>query len=189
MLSCSGINKSNRLREKIFYCLLFACKPHCTQHAFLRREPRAAPRVSSRTLWSICLRRPTFHNDSNLCGPVLALSAAGQNTRGIGAESIPLSGSRSHSTLSLPFRFMHWVMKVPSFPLLWITYWNPAVEEWFKNSLYISAPLPGGGEGGFYNLSDTQWMHASSFLRISAENTAGTRLSFQASFNVRILER
>lgn len=85
-----------------------------------------------------------FHNDSNLCGPVLALSAAGQNTQGIGAESIPLSGSRSHSTLSVPFRFMHWVMKVPFFPLLWITYWNPAVEGWFKNSLYISVPLPGG---------------------------------------------
>lgn len=143
-------------------------------------------RVSSRTLWSIRLPRPTFHNDSNLCGPVLALSAAGQNTQGIRAEYIPLSGSRSHSTLSIPFRFMHWVMKVPFFPVLWITYWNPAVEEWFKNSLHISVPL---AQGALYNLTDTQWMLASAFLRISAANTAGKCLSFEASFNVKILER
>lgn len=136
-------------------------------------------RVSSRTLWSIRLPRPTFHNDSNLCGPVLALSASGQNTQGIRAEYIPLSGSHSHSTLSVPFRFMQWVMKVPFFPVLWITYWNPAVEKWFKNSLYISVSL---ARAALYNITDSRCMLASAFLRISAANTCAKCLSFEGSF-------
>lgn len=90
-------------------------------------------------LWvlrSICHHRPTFHNGSNLYGPVLALSAAGQNTQGIRAEYIPLSDTGSHSTVSFPFRLYALGNESFSFsfPLLWITYWNPAFEEWFKHS-------------------------------------------------------
>lgn len=90
-------------------------------------------------LWvlrSISHHRPTFHNGSNLYGPVLALRAAGQNTQGIRAEYIPLSDTGSHSTVSFPFRLYALGNESFSFsfPLLWITYWNPAFEEWFKHS-------------------------------------------------------
>lgn len=88
-------------------------------------------------LRSICQHRPTFHNGSNLDGPVRALSAAGQNTQGIRAEYISLSDTGSHSTVSFPFRL--YVLGNEgfsfSFPLLWITYWNPAFEEWVKHRL------------------------------------------------------
>lgn len=100
--------------------------------------------VALRVLRSICHHRPTFHNGSNLYGPVLALSAAGQNTQGVRAEYIPLSDTGSHSTLSFPFRLYALGNESFSFsfPLLWITYWNPAFEEWFKHCFVNFCSLP-----------------------------------------------
>ncbi len=100
-------------------------------------EPKASSLVAFWEPRSICHHRPTFHNGSNLYGPVLALSAAGQNTQGIRAEYIPLSDTGSHSTVSFPFRLYALGNEgfSFSFPLLWITYWNPAVDEWFKHNL------------------------------------------------------
>lgn len=82
--------------------------------------------------------------------------------------------------------FMHWVMKASFFPVLWITYWNPAVEEWFKNSLNISLPL---ALRPFHNRTYAQRLLGSVLPRNPAANKAAWRISFEAPFNVRILER
>lgn len=112
VLSCPGINKAIVYMKNDFTVSCLYANHIAPNMRILRGSRRrkhvsswTLVRVSSWRLWSICHPRPTFHNDSNLCGPVLALSAAGQNTQGIRAEYIPLSGSRSHSTLSFPFRF------------------------------------------------------------------------------------
>lgn len=85
---------------------------------------QSAVSVALLELRSIFHHRPTFYYGSNLYGPVLAQSAAGQNTQGIRAEYIPLSDTGSHSTVSFPFR-LYAVGNEGfsfSFPLLRITY-------------------------------------------------------------------
>lgn len=117
---------------------MFSCKSQHTVCSDLQMSlRRPAVYVALWELRSIFHHRPTFHNGSNLYGPVLALSAAGQNTQGIRAEYIPLSDTGSHCTVSFPFRLYALGNEgfSFSFPLLRITYWNPAVEEWFKHSL------------------------------------------------------
>lgn len=126
-----GINKATNYIKINFHCFVFMqIASHCTVRS--SNEPGC---VAWRGLRSVCHHIATFHNGSNLYSPVLALSAAGQNTQGIRAEYIPLSDTGSHSTVSFPFRL--YALGNEGFfllPLLWITYWNPAAEEWFKHS-------------------------------------------------------
>lgn len=123
---------------KYIFSTLVSCKSDHIVYADLQISPRhPAGRVAFWELRSICHHRPTFHNGSNLYGPVLALSAAGQNTQGIKAEYIPLSDTGSHSTVSFPFRLYAPGNEGFSFSSarLWITYWNPALEQRFKHCL------------------------------------------------------
>lgn len=82
--------------------------------------------------------------------------------------------------------FMHWVMKASFFPLLWITYWNPAVEEWFKNSLNISLPL---ASGPLHSRTYAQRLLGSVLPRKPGSKQGCMTYFFWGPFYVRIFER
>lgn len=108
VLSCQGMNTATSYIKINFLRFSFMqITPYCTVRS--QNEPKAAGVCA--VLWklrSICLRRPTFHNGSNLYRPVVGLSAAGPSTQGIRAECTPLSDTNSHSARLC---FMHFAVK------------------------------------------------------------------------------